>query len=225
MTVVDDQAQAGLPGSMRAGPQVCREHYDFSRYVDLKRWSSHWYQIHEIMAQDGESVLEIGVGTGLLTSCLRQLGRRVATVDIDHALGPDVVASVQRLPLSAGAFDVVVAFQVLEHLPFGQLQQSLLEMARVSRGAVIVSLPDARTLWGYSAYVPWFGDVRINLPRPRLRAPKHRFDGEHYWEINKRGFELARVSAEFTRAGLRIDRTYRVPENPYHRFFVCNTSK
>jgi hypothetical protein len=44
-------------------------------------------------------------------------------------------------------------------------------------------------------------------------------DREHFWEINKRGYRLSRVVADFSKY-LPLIRTFRVPENPYHRFFV-----
>jgi hypothetical protein len=60
----------------------------------------------------------------------------------------------------------------------------------------------------------------VFVPRPRLLAQKHEFDGAHYWEINKREYPLSRIVSDFTKS-IRLTRTYRVPENTYHRFFVC----
>ena len=40
-----------------------------------------------------------------------------------------------------------------------------------------------------------------------------------YWEIGKRGYGLARIVRDLS-ARMPLQRSYRVLENPYHRFFV-----
>lgn len=216
------------PGPIRlhspslSNPQVAGDHYDFDAYVDLKRWSSYWYQVKEVTAVATDPVLEIGTGNGLLKSVLTGLGRRVATVDIDASLGPDFVGSVLDLPFSDGEYPVVAAFQILEHLPFDRFEDALRELKRVSRCHVLISLPDAWPRWNYAFYLPKFGEVQVSVPRPRLRAQEHRFDGQHYWEISKRGFDLGTILQSFRSARLDVIRRYRIPENPYHHFFVCN---
>jgi len=53
----------------------------------------------------------------------------------------------------------------------------------------------------------------------------NKFDGEHYWEIGKEGYPLQKVMDEMRRAGFKIEKTYRVFEHPYHRFFVLAKGK
>jgi len=108
---------------------------------------------------------------------------------------------------------------MLEHLPYEVSLQAFDEMVRVSRRHVVISLPDTRAVWRYLIHVPKFGAHDFLVPRPRLGAPRHEFDGEHYWEIGKRGYPLARVVADFSKHA-RLLETYRVPDNPVHRFFV-----
>jgi len=48
----------------------------------------------------------------------------------------------------------------------------------------------------------------------------NKFNGEHYWEIGKAGYPLNRIINEIQRAGFKIEETYRIFENPYHRFFI-----
>jgi hypothetical protein len=62
----------------------------------------------------------------------------------------------------------------------------------------------------------WF-----SIPKPRIRRAVHRFDGEHYWEVGKAGYSVKRVLDDFKLcAAVQLVRSYRVDENPYHRFFV-----
>src|SRR5690606_16965503 len=72
-----------------------RDYYDFDRYISPQRMLTYWHQIREVMARRPARVLEVGVGTGLVASYLRASGIDVTTVDINEALEPDVVGSVQ----------------------------------------------------------------------------------------------------------------------------------
>jgi hypothetical protein len=67
--------------------------------------------------------------------------------------------------------------------------------------------------------------VKKLIPLPRLRKPIHNFDGEHYWEIGKGGYPLGKIVNDIELAGFEIEKTYRVFERPYHRFFLLKKSK
>lgn len=201
--------------------QVDKSHYEFGRYVRKQRLASMWHQLDEVIKLNPARVLEVGPGPGLFKAMAGSLGIQVETLDIDHELQPDHVASVLDIPFEDGAFDVVCAFQMLEHLPFEQSLVAFREMTRVAKNAVVVSLPDAATRWPISIHVPKIGAVQFSIPTPRLRPRRHKFDGEHYWEINKAGYSLRQVTATLKeQARVSLVRTFRVHEDPYHRFFV-----
>lgn len=199
--------------------QVDKKHYAFSRYMSKARWSSLWHQLNEIQMLAPEIVLEIGPGPGLFKTLAATFGITVETLDIDPALNPDHVGSATAMPFADAAFDVVCAFQMLEHLPYEESLQAFAEMVRVSRRHVVISLPDARTVWRYEIHIPKVGPRVFFIPKPQLDSSVHEFDGQHYWEINKRGYRLARIIADFTKR-IGLTRTYRSPEYPFHRFFV-----
>ena len=221
MTESDKNKQNNLDKGCVFKKQVdCTLHYDFSRYMGKPRWSSLWHQMDEILKDQPKSVLEIGKGTGILGALLKHYGIDYQSADIDPDLKPDHVASVTDLPFEDGSFDVLACFQVLEHIPYNFFSQAVAELLRVARNRVIISLPDAKTLWQYSFHVPKKGIIRLDVPRPCLHPQKHVFDGEHYWEINKDGYLLDRVVGDMESSGVNVDKTYRVVGNPYHRFFV-----
>jgi len=199
--------------------QVKDGHYEFSRYISKERWSSMWHQLDEIQKLNPVNVLEIGPGPGLFKVVAATFGIAVETLDFDPEVKPDHVGSATAIPFADASYDVVCAFQMLEHLPYEVSLQAFDEMVRVSRRHVVISLPDTRAVWRYLIHVPKFGAHDFLVPRPRLGAPRHEFDGEHYWEIGKRGYPLARVVADFSKHA-RLLETYRVPDNPVHRFFV-----
>lgn len=202
-------------------PQVAPEHYDVD-YDNKERFISYWTQIHEVVRLRPKSVLEIGIGNGFVHRYLRQRGIPVHTVDADERLGPDTVALVEKLPFSARQFEVVCCFETLEHLPFEKFQGAVEELRRVADKWVLVSLPDVTPYarihveWGFhKKLVSKFFDL------PFRRMPVHQFDGEHYWEIGKKGYPLARVLSELEAAGLAVESTPRIEEDAYHRFFRC----
>lgn len=201
--------------------QVEKSHYEFGRYVKKRRWSSIWHQLDEVIKLSPQQVLEIGPGPGLFKATASVLGLQVETLDIDPELHPDHVASVFEMPFADSSYDVVCAFQMLEHLPWDDSKRAFREMARVAKDGIVISLPDAAIRWPMSVHVPKIGRVDMLIPRPFFRPRVHKFDGEHYWEINKVGYPLSKVQEElFSCSGIRFQKTYRVHENPYHRFFV-----
>lgn len=201
--------------------QVEKSHYEFSKYMTKARWASVWHQLDEVIKSQPENVLEIGPGSGVFKQTASAFGVRVETVDIDPELKPDYVGTADDIPLRDNTFDVVCAFQVLEHMEFETSLKALAEMARVSRKRVIISLPDVTTSWASTITIPKMGVKRIVIPRIAYKPPEHKFDGEHYWEVGKSKYILENIISEFSSiSDLKLLLTYRVHENQYHRFFI-----
>jgi SAM-dependent methyltransferase len=94
-----------------------------------------------------------------------------------------------------------------------QLLRELLSRRLRIRDFLFARVVPAR--WG-------LGGGAVELKRTPIphRPPAAAFDGQHYWEIGLRDFPCERVELALCEAGFRDIRTYRVPENPWHRFFV-----
>lgn len=199
--------------------QVDKSHYDFSDYMSRARWSSVWHQLDEVIKLNPFKVLEIGPGRGLFKSVAGLYGVDVETLDIDPELCPDYVSRATSLPFTDNSYDVVCAFQVLEHMPYQDSLKALCEMVRVSKSAIIISLPDAKPLRRYVFFIPILGHFDFLIPRLFAKPVAHKFDGEHYWEVNKADYPLSRIISDFVRCA-NIIKTFRVKENPYHRFFI-----
>lgn len=133
--------------------------FEESHWKDINRWSetaknisrynfNFWYNSYP-------KVLEIGCGEGSLLSELYKynFGRGVYTgIDISHyAISHSVDRNVKyaracasELPFKSNTFDVVMAFDVLEHLPYGaHFSNSIKEIGRVikSKGKLIITIP------------------------------------------------------------------------------------
>jgi SAM-dependent methyltransferase len=188
------------------------------------RFYSFAHQLATIAAFEPSTVLEIGAGSGVATASLRQLGVQVTTLDFDPGLQPDVVGDVRALPVEDGAFDVVSCCQVLEHIPFDDVGTAAAELTRVARCACIISVPDVTRHISFSLQLPRLGrrvfSAHIGGLRPRTLPESRRRDHGHEWEIGFAGFPLRRVRRQLTPPGATLARTWRVPELPWHRFFL-----
>jgi hypothetical protein len=203
-----------------SGVQVSAAHYDWVVYNQKARWASYWHQITEVLRIDADSCLEIGTGSGVVKRILVGLGVAVTSVDIDDELKPDLVGDVRALPCDSEAFDVVLASQVLEHIPWADVPDALAELHRVSRSHVVVSLPQAGMNLGIALGVhirQFFNHqgTALHVGNPR----RHRFDGQHYWEVGARGTSRKAVRRLFATQFL-VTNEYTVSEMPYHRFYV-----
>ena len=203
--------------------QVNKQHYAFQSYISKARWNSFWHQIDEVLKLNPHKILEIGPEPGLFKDISKLIGLHVETLDIDPELNPDYIGSAKAMPFKNAEYDVVCAFQMLEHLPYDEALAVFDEMVRCSKNNIIISLPDCLPDWHYKIYIPKFGAYEFNLSRPFRKLKKHQFDGQHYWEINKEGYHLNKIIKDFSK-GVNLIKTYRVKDNPYHRFFIFSRS-
>jgi len=205
-----------------------RENYSL-RYLRGGRVFSYAHQIDSTLAFEPETVLEVGVGAGMVSAALRAAGIEVTTIDCKADLHPDIVASVTSLPLKDHSVDVSLCCQVLEHLPFDQFGVAIKELARVATLGVVVSLPDATPHYEVRFRLPfldsfhWVGTRPYHIPETERSAA---WEGSgHYWEIGCPETPLKRIVKAIKDNELRIARTWRVPEKSYHRFFIIHANK
>lgn len=193
----------------------------FSQDYDSKgRFCSYWHQIQESISLKPEKMLEIGIGNGFVSKYLQERGLDIVTLDIDRRLKPGIIGTILDLPFANESFDVVVCCEVIEHLPFGDLNKAFSEIFRVSNSFAVLSTRDVSRVYHFNVGVPLIGEIKRLIPLPNLRKPTHNFDGQHYWEIGKAGYPLKRVMAEMQNVGFQVVRTYRVFEKYQHGFFV-----
>ena len=179
---------------------------------------SYWHQLRMVVDCGPRRVLEIGPGNKTVTEALKKQGIEVVTADIAADLNPDVVASVTSLPFPDASFDCVLAAEVLEHLSFSDVSKALSEVHRVSKQYAMISLPHAGYVFSFGFKIPLFRrrDFLIKLP---FFWKAHRFNGEHYWELGKRGYSISKVKHAFQDAGFFVESSHRYSDDPAHVFF------
>lgn len=105
----------------------------------MRRILQKWIRLFE----PGSKVLEVGGGTSFLRPVIQKNVDRSLYVsgDIAPTNATAVVLDANSLPIKSGAFDVVMALEVLEHMP--DPQKMLDEASRVLRagGRLIITVP------------------------------------------------------------------------------------
>jgi len=187
-------------------------------YDDWDKWVSYYWQTRQIVDRSLRDVLEVGIGSSVVSEYLRRNGVNLTTIDIDLALGPDCVASVTDLPFRSDAFDAVLCAEVLEHMPFEHSRRAIREIHRVTRRFAFITLPRCVLSFAFLVRVPviQLREFVFRIPYPKRPRPT----GEHYWESGLWGYPLSRIRREFATAGFRVLSEQRPPTNYSHWFFV-----
>jgi cyclopropane fatty-acyl-phospholipid synthase-like methyltransferase len=193
-------------------------------YLTSQRWSSYAVAIREIMELKPKRILEIGPGNGIVTGLLRSMGFEVKTLDFDARVKPDYVASVtdaQALAPLAGKFDLILACEIFEHIKYEDFIQAI-QLLKSIAPKMIVSVPHTTVnsrFFHLAFKIP--GIRRVSISKKWIyKKIEHEFNGQHHWELGKRGFSVVRICKDFNQIGWRIMKKFFNPENPYHYFFV-----
>jgi len=198
--------------------QVDKNHYDFQRYSHEGRWASYFFQLKEVLALKPRNILEIGCGDKVFSNFIKNNTKvSYTSVDVAEDLGPDIVASASDLPCADSSFDVVCAFEVLEHIPFEKFEKCLLEMGRVSNKYVCISLPHFGPSVEFLLKIPFIKRIRVAFKIPYY--PVHTFNGEHYWEIGKRGYSVNKIKSILKKFFL-VKKEFVPFANQYHHFYI-----
>lgn len=207
-----------------SGAEVKEEHYCGERYESFPRFVSYYNQISTVRELEPENILEIGIGSGFLKNYLRSRSYAVTTADHDRLLGPDMVCDITRIPVKDNSFDLVMAFEILEHMPYEDSLKGIKEMERVSKRYVVLSVPRSCSYFGLSFM---FGlpichkFVSLGLRIPFFWIGPEYGNKEHFWELGRRGFPVRRLVKDIERLGLTIkQKKGHIALNTQHYFLV-----
>jgi len=114
---------------------------------DFLSWLANWYRALYLKWQfNPKTLLDVGCGTGQLVYNLRRLGIDARGVELSQEaldLAKDEVkpflkqADVEKLPFGSNSFDMVVTFDVLEHMERSKLQKAVNETVRVAKKLIL----------------------------------------------------------------------------------------
>ena len=176
--------------------------------------------------QPGESVLEVGVGTGEFFSRLSAAAKdgRCVGMDLsagmlrrgrrrlqaDHRAGFLCRGDACQLPFPPASFDVIFSCYMLDLLPEADIQRALGEFFRVTKpqGRLVVTVMarqarvfDAIWMWGYHHVPALVGGCRPVALAPALEATGWRVELAE--KISQNGFRSELILARPLRLELR----------------------
>jgi ubiquinone/menaquinone biosynthesis C-methylase UbiE len=142
------------PEAVQQFAQLSQEHWWFRGRRAVYSAILASYRGH---AQPHGVALDLGGGAGSMTAVLEQSCERVITFDREPSLlthaKDSVAGDLSQLPFADASFDVVAAFDVLEHvLDEGA---ALREIERVSRGASFITVDAWRTEEEHERLLDW----------------------------------------------------------------------
>ncbi|PIT86239.1 MAG: methyltransferase type 11 [Candidatus Magasanikbacteria bacterium CG10_big_fil_rev_8_21_14_0_10_43_6] len=202
--------------------QVGREHYGRGSYRSQDRWNSYWHQLDLVRSCSPQSVLEVGIGEGVVARELRTAGIKTITLDIAEDLNPDVLGSVTDIPLDTASVDLVLAAEIIEHIRFEDVPHALSEIARVCRNDAIISIPHPGYIFELSFKIPLLPRITLFTKMPFFWKT-HQFDGQHYWELGKQKYSFMQFLQTAREAGLVIKGHYCYADDPARRYFLFAT--
>lgn len=101
--------------------------------------------LFEIIPPDVKTILDIGAGDGYITNPLAQkydvTGMDISEEALSYLECKVVVGNIADIPFPKDRFDLVMANDVIEHLPDDIYEKSLQEMQRVSKKYIIITVP------------------------------------------------------------------------------------
>lgn len=197
--------------------------YFSNEYFSLPQLFSLAQQIHEIHSMKPQSILEIGIGNGFVSTFLRRAGYTIKTADINPSLEPDICAPLDEVHdfIEGQIFDVVVCCEVLEHMPLESLENNIKYLKSLGK-KLFLTLPTSQKAFGL------YGFLRLpkNYPYP-LRMIfnvdlQNQLDSGHFWEVGychkssrKEIINLLKKHYNYVDSGYMI-------MNPYHIYFKAS---
>ena len=123
-------------------------------YTDAKSYGKrdHGSESHDIVLNlKPKTLLDVGCGKGKYVEWAKSVG--IKAEGLDFASGYGVQADVACMPFDDNSFEIITAFDVLEHFREEDLHRGLLEMARVASRFWLISI-------GYGpSRKNWHGEV------------------------------------------------------------------
>lgn len=210
--------------------QIPPEYYNFAFYVSKERMITYWHQANEILSKKPEKILEVGIGSGIVSSILRAFGLETITADINESLKPDFVASITDLSSSfdEGQYPFVLCARVLQHLPFSEFEKAISQLCHVTSGYLLLTLPVETIRFYFRFRITGKGPVTFSIPFPlflkrilqKLFKVSIESKSQNFWKINQ-NHEVSMANIRIIiEKYFEIEKAYQVPEDMSHAFFV-----
>ena len=184
-------------------------------------------------------ILEIGKGHGVLSSLLKNFDYKYKSFDIDENLLPDICGDVTNMEnIESNSFDLICAFQTLEHLHYEKYLLAIKHMARVTNNYLLISLPCDQNYFNLSFKLNFKEKILhrlnfnfkklINMPNLMSRDidvsvfdKRNDKKNPHYWEVNRPSYSKKKIIKSLENVGLEKIKDFHNNHYAYHWFILC----
>lgn len=188
----------------------------YLRQLDFLNWYRYYFIIKTVIESRPENILEIGVGSGIVKNCLKPIVKSYQVLDINKKLKPDIIGDIKKHYAELkNKFDCVIIADVLEHIPFCNLEKSLANIYAYlqNSGQTLITIPHRQSnfLFMTPTYKPRVFTIPTGFLSPgafyrRFIKRKIWIDPHHCWEIGDGKIKKADVELSFRKAGFKIDK-------------------
>lgn len=205
--------------------------YYTKRYINVNRWTTYSEIIKRVLEIEPSNILEIGIGNRLVADILKKIGFSITVLDNDESLKPDYVMDIRDNALLQfkNKFDLVIASQVLEHIPYTDFVNVLHNISFITK-RFIMTLPycDKHNFFiSWNLNLHYFDKYRQTFQVGRKIYSKklpYNYNIKHRWEIGTKGFSLKKIKKQIKKQGWKINRNYFNHSFPYHYFFILQSN-
>ncbi len=120
------------------------------RYLNNDQELKRFKDVHSLIPASTNAILDVGCGNGAFLKYLEDNNsniiktgyERSQTAIANKVCKSEIIeGSADRIDYPDNSFDVVLALEVIEHLPFGIYENTLKELQRVAAKQIVISVP------------------------------------------------------------------------------------
>lgn len=217
----------------------------------FKRLQSYLMQIYLTMNLKAGNVLEIGNENGFVSNVLKQYCN-LTTLDFREEFNPDLFIDITNLnqldTLENNAYDLILICEVLEHIPYNEIDGILQILKKKTKKYIVISVPNTCAYFNLTFFhhgldrlysntlkkiVSMFsikiGKVLSKLDYNfRKKHKKFAFQGynldlhkypRHHWELGIDKYST-KTFKKLLNKSFTIVKEGRLREHPWHHFFI-----
>lgn len=181
------------------------------------QWMLYYYQ-QKIMYNRidlAETVAEIGVGTRFTYNYLKTKGIKIQSIDIDAQKKPDVVLNIVECNPADLKFDVVLAFNIFEHIPYKEFLEVIRKLHTAGVRKIFIGLPRNKKII-FELYLRlgrfWKYNIMITIKKKKITAKNH------HWELDYKIYDDSKIIEDIHRIGFKLTDQINFKTNTYFYF-------
>ncbi|MFH0712279.1 MAG: class I SAM-dependent methyltransferase [Candidatus Jorgensenbacteria bacterium] len=194
--------------------------WEFLAKLDVLNWLRYATIVKELTNQKPQSVLEAGPGEGVIKKVIEDFVEKYDTLDINPKLSPTYQGDIRDLKNELrGKYDCVIAADILEHIPFGDLEKVLKNFHSYLKpgGRVLITIPHRAWflfgmswLFNYKQFVIRAPDWLRTFYHRLRRRKKNPIDLDHEWEVGDGYHKLKDVEEVMKKTGFKIEKRQKL---------------